>query len=225
MHPGPRGPHHAPEAVNGTVTVTVLADDPLAGEGVAAYLRTAHGIRLVPLDQSDGADVVVVVTTALTDEVLDRMRQIREVSRVPRQCIVLIADAATERAMAVAFRYSVVSLVPRATADRQSIVTAVLASGRGSAVLPGPVVRWLADSSREFQHTAHAAHGITASGLTVREVDLVRFLGEGMTTDEIAARMNYSERTVKNIIRELLARHHLRNRAHAVAYAHRKGAI
>lgn len=225
LHPGPSGPRTAPDTVNGTVTVAVLTDDPLAGEGVAGYLRTAAAVRLAPLDKADGADVVVVVTAALTEGMLDRMRQVREASRVPHQCIVLIADAATERSMARAFRYSVVSLINRATATRESVVGAVLASGHGSAVLPGPVIRWLADTSREFQDTAHAAHGISAGGLTSREVDVVRFIGEGMTTDEIAARMNYSERTVKNIIRDMLNRLQLRNRAHAVAYAHRRGVI
>jgi DNA-binding NarL/FixJ family response regulator len=50
-------------------------------------------------------------------------------------------------------------------------------------------------------------------------------LAEGMDTVEIAQRLNYSERTVKNIIHGLLSRMKLRNRSHAVAYALRNGVM
>jgi DNA-binding NarL/FixJ family response regulator len=38
-------------------------------------------------------------------------------------------------------------------------------------------------------------------------------------------KLAYSERTIKNIVHELLERLELRNRAHAVAYAMRVGAL
>jgi DNA-binding NarL/FixJ family response regulator len=68
-------------------------------------------------------------------------------------------------------------------------------------------------------------HGLTAAGLYTREVDVLRLLAEGMDTLEIAQRLNYSERTVKNIIHGVLSRLKLRNRSHAVAYALRNGVM
>lgn len=56
-------------------------------------------------------------------------------------------------------------------------------------------------------------------------MEVVRLLAEGLPTSEIAVQLNYAERTIKNIIRDMPDRHDLRNRAHAVAYAHRTGAI
>jgi DNA-binding NarL/FixJ family response regulator len=67
--------------------------------------------------------------------------------------------------------------------------------------------------------------GVTPAGLEAREADVLRLLAEGLGTPEIAARLNYSERTVKNIIHGVLTRWSLRNRAHAVAFALRNGAI
>ena len=50
-------------------------------------------------------------------------------------------------------------------------------------------------------------------------------IAEGLDTLEIAQRLSYSERTVRNIIHGLLTRMKLNNRAHAVAYALRNGAM
>jgi DNA-binding CsgD family transcriptional regulator len=58
-----------------------------------------------------------------------------------------------------------------------------------------------------------------------REVEVLRLIADGMDTLEIAQRLSYSERTVRNIIHALLTRMKLRNRTHAVAYALRNGAI
>jgi DNA-binding NarL/FixJ family response regulator len=52
-----------------------------------------------------------------------------------------------------------------------------------------------------------------------REREVLRLIADGLGTVEIAKRLNYSERTVKNILHRLLTRMNLRNRAHAVAYA------
>jgi hypothetical protein len=103
----------------------VLSDDPLAAESVQGHLRSAPGIRLAPQGQARVADVVLVITTVLTEQLLDRVKQVREASIAPHQCMALICAPPTERLLALAFRYGVVSLVPREMATRESIVSAV----------------------------------------------------------------------------------------------------
>jgi DNA-binding CsgD family transcriptional regulator len=61
--------------------------------------------------------------------------------------------------------------------------------------------------------------------LTRRELDVLRLLADGDSTRDIADRLNYSERTVKNIVRDLLVKLNGRTRAHAVALAARRGMI
>jgi len=48
---------------------------------------------------------------------------------------------------------------------------------------------------------------------------------DGFDTNEIAGKLCYSERTVKNVIYGVTHRLKLRNRSHAVAYALRAGMI
>ena len=54
---------------------------------------------------------------------------------------------------------------------------------------------------------------------------MLRLVADGYGTGEIAEKLSYSERTVKNIIHAVTARFELRNRSHAVAYALRAGVI
>jgi DNA-binding NarL/FixJ family response regulator len=61
--------------------------------------------------------------------------------------------------------------------------------------------------------------------LTRREVDVLRLLAEGGSTRDIAQRLSYSERTVKNIVHDVLGKLNGRTRAHAVAVASRRGII
>jgi DNA-binding NarL/FixJ family response regulator len=61
--------------------------------------------------------------------------------------------------------------------------------------------------------------------LTDREFDVLRLLADGGSTRDIAERLSYSERTVKNIVHDLLAKLNCRTRAQAVAFAVRHGVI
>ena len=63
------------------------------------------------------------------------------------------------------------------------------------------------------------------SGLTEREIEVLRLVAEGLDTAEIAEKLAYSERTIKNVIHDITSRLCLRNRTHAVAWAVREGLI
>ena len=68
-----------------------------------------------------------------------------------------------------------------------------------------------------------APRGLTFSGLTPRETQVLKLVADGHDTSEIALALCYSERTVKNVLHDLTTRLQLRNRSHAVAYAVREG--
>lgn len=61
--------------------------------------------------------------------------------------------------------------------------------------------------------------------VTRRERQVLALLAEGHSTREVAQRLAYSERTIKNVLQEFNTRLQLRNRTHAVAYAVRRGWI
>lgn len=67
--------------------------------------------------------------------------------------------------------------------------------------------------------------GAASGALAAREVDVLRLLAEGASTRDISEHLAYSERTVKNIVRDLLVKLNCRTRAHAVGLATRQGVI
>jgi DNA-binding CsgD family transcriptional regulator len=70
-----------------------------------------------------------------------------------------------------------------------------------------------------------ANRGAVESGLSIREVDVLRLLADGLDTHQIGKELGYSERTIRNIIYAFTTRVRLRNRSHAVSYAMRTGVI
>ena len=64
-----------------------------------------------------------------------------------------------------------------------------------------------------------------AGDLTDRELGVLRLLSKGESTRQIAEDLCYSEKTVKNIVHDVLVRMNCRNRAQAVALATRRGLI
>jgi DNA-binding NarL/FixJ family response regulator len=60
---------------------------------------------------------------------------------------------------------------------------------------------------------------------TMREIEVLQLISDGLVNREIGARLFLSEETVKSHVRHLLAKLQARSRAHAVAVGFRRGLI
>lgn len=143
----------------------------------------------------------------------------------PETRIVLVAETISEHHLMRAVTCGLVSFLPREEADRDRVVKIIRESSRNRALVPEQMVGWLLEQVRTIQRTVLVPNGLTLGGLQEREVEVLRLLADGLDTVEIAQRLSYSERTIKNIVSGMLTRLNLRNRSHAVAYAMRCGAL
>jgi DNA-binding NarL/FixJ family response regulator len=60
---------------------------------------------------------------------------------------------------------------------------------------------------------------------TMREIEVLQLISDGLVNREIGQRLYLSEETVKSHVRHLLAKLQARSRAHAVAVGFRRGII
>jgi DNA-binding NarL/FixJ family response regulator len=212
-------------SVQTAVAVAVMASEPLVAQGAAACLRAHPGIALVPPDSLERASVVLVIEGQVSDKTLSFMEHVANQVPGRETRFVLVCDGIREAQLLRILDWGMVSVLPREDADYGQIARALLDARDGRVELPADARGWLEERIRSTQRDVLSPHGLTAAGLYSREVEVLRLLADGLDTLEIAKRLSYSERTVRNIIHGVLSRMKLRNRVHAVAYALRNGVM
>jgi DNA-binding NarL/FixJ family response regulator len=206
------------------VAVAVHATDPVTRLGATTILSGDPRLRV--LDDEAKAEVIVVIERALNDAVFARLRAAREQStqETPPRCV-LLTDHFPAAGLMTAIEVGVAAVLPRRGTSDAELVQAVLAVRGGAAHLPPALQGTLLAQLDRMRREVLEPNGLTMSGLTARERDVLRLLAEGLGIEEIATELAYSERTVKNVLYGLMTRYGLSTRAHAVAYALRAGVI
>lgn len=204
------------------VPVAVYAEDPILRAGVAHQLRPRPEVDLVATGDEEKAEVSLVVVDQVDDSTVQLLRRLQRTSSGRTG---LVVGRFERTALQSAIECGVSAVLRRATADQDRLVGMITALSRGEGVLPGDLLGQLLDHVGQLQREVLEPRGLTMSTLTSREVDVLRLVSEGFDTNEIATKMSYSERTVKNVLHEITTRLHLRNRAHAVGYTMRQGLI
>ncbi|MFE9246407.1 response regulator [Nocardiopsis sp. NPDC006938] len=100
------------------------------------------------------------------------------------------------------------------------LIEAVRAAARGDAMVsPQITVRLL----RHFAETPAPRRDHTESGLTARELDIVRTVARGLTNTEVAAELHVTVSTVKTHLARVQDKLGARNRVEVAAWAYRGG--
>lgn len=204
----------------GRLRVAVRTADPLIRAGLVALLRGAPQLTVTDGGDDERPDVLVVAAAPAGLALL--------LSRIARKMgapVVLIADELTPDALLTVVRFRVRAVVPRRSVSAGALVRCVTAVAAGGGVMPPNLIGGLLQHVDRLQRDLRDAAPAGAGGLTDREIEILRLIADGLDTDEIAAELSYSSRTVKNIMYGVTHRLNLRNRPHAVAYAVRAGLI
>jgi DNA-binding NarL/FixJ family response regulator len=204
------------------ISVYVYANDPILQAGVGSQLRGSPQVVVVDQSELDHADVAIVVTDLVDETVLRILRAIQRGS-APRT--VLIAAALDESTVIAAAEAGVSGLLRRGEVTAERLLEVVGKVAAGEAAVPSDVLARLLDQVGRLQRQVLSPRGLRFSGLSEREIEVLRLLADGLDTGEIARRLSYSERTIKAVLHDVTARFQLRSRAHAVAYAVREGLI
>ena len=198
----------------------VWIDDgnPIFRKGLGAVLHS-EGMRVAgesgPKDASpclEGVEVLVFDTRA------GGVQRAASLTRGSHCRLIALLHEPSEQIVMDALGAGVRSVLIRSTITTRGLVTAIHSVQNDTASIPVDLMAQLVDQ-------VNATRPKVPHRLNEREVDVLRYLSEGRETREIAESLGYSERTVKNVVHDLLMKMNCRNRAHAVATAARVGLI
>ncbi|MFI7285229.1 response regulator transcription factor [Streptomyces anulatus] len=205
------------------ISVVLRAQDPISQAGVASQLRARPEVAVVERDDGEPTpQVVVMVVDAVDDEVL---RVLRNIQRTSTCRTVLVTTDIDEQKLVSAAECGVAGVVRRSESTPDHLVQVIGTVARGEGYLPSDLLGRLLEEVGRLQGQVLGPRGLHFTGLAAREVDVLRLVAEGYDTADIATKLAYSERTIKNVLHSVMTRLQLRNRSHAVAYAMRQGLI
>ncbi len=204
------------------IAVYIHGTDPISQAGVASQLRGRPELHVLGDAGIDDAEVAVVVSDAMNDDV---RRSVAALRRGNRPRIVLVAGVIDEAAVVAAAEIGIVGLLRRHDTTAEALVRCIRKVAAGEGDVPPDLLGRVMDQLGRLQRQVLSPRGMVFAGLSPREADVLRLVADGYDTAEIAKTLCYSERTVKNVLHQVTNRLQLRNRSHAVAYALREGLI
>ncbi|HWG64382.1 MAG TPA: response regulator transcription factor [Streptosporangiaceae bacterium] len=206
------------------ITVVVADDQRVIRDGLVTMLAAMAGISVVGTAQ-DGSEAVSLARQADADVVLMDLRMpgtdgIEATRRLrasrPDTAVVALTTYVDEDLILAALQAGAIGYLTK-NARPADIRRAIEAAAAGQTVLAPEVhARLLTAATRQPPPGQHLP-----DGLSPREGEILALVAEGLSNIEIAARAYIGESTVKTHINRIFAKTGSRNRAQAIAYAHR----
>lgn len=214
----------------------VLADDQaLLRAGFRALLDADPEIEMVG-EASDGATAVQIVTQTRPDVVLMdiRMPGTDGLAATERICatpdlahvrVIILTTFELDEYVFEALRVGASGFLVKDT-EPAELLASIKAVARGDAALSPSVTRRLIDHVGERVRATIDPERVRAlDRLTDREREIVTLVGEGLSNDEIAARLVLSPATAKTHVSRAMVKVNARDRAQLVVLAYEGGLI
>jgi DNA-binding NarL/FixJ family response regulator len=202
------------------IGVMIHSDDPVVRSGIVSILRQRPELNLRAEEEQSDFSVLVLCVDLIDDAALGVLRKYW---RTRQMQTVLLVGSIREAELFGALECGVRAIVRRQEASPERIVRAIQSADRGAGDLPSDLLGGLLGTIGRSLRGGTTVGEVPLTGFTEREIDVIRLVGEGLETREIAEKLAYSERTVKNVLQGIMLRLGLRNRPHVVAYAAREG--
>jgi len=163
---------------------------------------------------------VILMDIGLPDKSgIEATREIKK--RMPEVAIVALTIHEDEEYFFKMLEAGASGYVPKRAAPEE-LLTAIRAAASGQVYLYPSLAKLLV---RDFLSGEHRSDEPIASDLTEREQEVLTYLAEGATNEEIAASLVISPKTVARHRENIMRKLNLHSRAELVRYAIRKGII
>jgi DNA-binding NarL/FixJ family response regulator len=212
-------------------TRILLADDhDVVRKGLRMVLDSAPDLEVVA-EAGDGAEALEIALSdqdihlAVLDVTMPRMTGLqaaREISRrKPELRVLILSMHDNEQYFFEALKAGASGYVLKTVADRD-LIEACRATMRGEPFLYPAAVRALV---RDYLDRASRGEETPEDPLSPRELEVVKLIGEGFTSEEIAGQLFISKKTVDRHRANVLEKLGMRNRVELTRYAIRRGLV
>ena len=135
--------------------------------------------------------------------------------------VLVCTSAPSDDAVLAALQAGAVGFLRKDTLTPEALAAAVQAAASGTGVMAPDLLGNLLKGA-----SAEGLNGRpTLARLTEREQQVLALIAQGHPTREVAQELCYSERTVKNVLHDVVTKLNARSRSQAVAHAVREGLI
>jgi DNA-binding NarL/FixJ family response regulator len=190
-------------------------------DDLAVIGEAADGLQAVTLAERERPDVVLMDVRMPGIDGIEATRRLRA-ARPPGEPphVIILTTFDLDEYVYAGLHAGAAGFLLKDALDGE-LLQAVRAVAGGDNVAGPTVTRRLV---RHFVATGpRAPDAVPVEALTAREHDVLRLIAEGLSNQEIAGRLVISEGTVKTHVSRILAKLGVRDRIHAVIYAHRNG--
>ena len=161
-----------------------------------------------------------VADVAIVDPAMcDGLALMRRLSSEPGPALVACVERGHEELLLAAIDAGATGFLDRVTLTPDRLAASVRAAARGAGVMAPELLDTLC------RGVVERGSRPLAPALNERERLVLRLVADGHQTREVAAELCYSERTIKNVLHDVVIKMNVRTRSQAVAQAVRQGMI
>lgn len=224
--------HHIPTAApTMQVRVLIVDDHALIREGLSQLFSLEGDIEVVG-EAMDGFTALEQIRQVQPDVVLmdinlpvvDGIAITRQVTQLfPLVAVIMLTMHRQNQQIVEAMRNGARGYLLK-SASARDVAQAIRTVHAGGVAISPSLTGVLVNELRRQPETASPT-GQHMAQLSEKEVEIIRYLAAGMSNKEIAERLAYSEKTVKNYLSIIFQKLHLRDRTQVAIFALRQGLL
>ncbi|CAG0989280.1 Transcriptional regulatory protein LiaR [Anaerolineae bacterium] len=209
------------------ISILIVDDHEVVRKGIRAYLETLPKFNVVG-EAASGEEAIKMSGELIPDVVLmdlvmpgmDGIETTREVKKIsPRTQVVVLTSYHEDEQIFPALKAGAISYVLK-DMKMDKLAEAIQSAIRGEVTLhPLVAARVLRNLRGESQDESFYAE------LTERELEVLKFIANGLSNSQIADQLVISTNTVKGHVSNILSKLHLADRTQVAVYAWQKGIV
>jgi NarL family two-component system response regulator LiaR len=209
------------------ISILIVDDHEVVRNGIRAYLETLPKFNVVG-EATSGEEAIKMAGELIPDVVLmdlvmpgmDGIETTREVKKIsPRTQIVVLTSYHEDEQIFPALKAGAISYVLK-DMKMDKLADAIQSAIHGEVTLhPLVAARVLRNLRGESQDESFYAE------LTDRELEVLKFIANGLSNSQIADQLVISTNTVKGHVSNILSKLHLADRTQVAVYAWQKGIV